>query len=163
MSKSFEFFKYIKTPLSDSSIMMLYQSNGILYEKSRLFGDIVLTFFENAFNSYLGDDIDSSVYTLTEQRKNHFNWAWSKTMEDFGNEGITFNNDKQLREYFSSFMFDVYYPSPEKGIDSNVVKKIRELWGKLFDYKGMKTHSDVDCFIEVYQMFDEELKNKKKA
>ncbi len=163
MSKSHEFFKYIKTPLSDNSVTMLYQSNDILYEKCCLFGDIVMSFFEHAFDSYMGDDIESSKYTLAEQRMNHFNWAWSKTMEDFGKEGVTFNSDKQLRDYFSSFMFDVYYPLPDKTPDGHAVTKIRDLWGKLFDYKGIKTHSDVDCFMEVYQMFDEELKSKKKA
>jgi len=163
MSKSFEFFKYIKTPLSEGSIMMLYQNNGVLYEKTRLFGDVVLSFFAHAFDTYMGDDIKSEKFTLAEQRFNHFNWCWNKTMEDFSKEGIHFHNDTELREYFSSFMFEVYYTAPDKSLNSPIVLRINDLWGKLFDYKGVKTHSDVDSFLEIYGLFNGALKSHKKG
>lgn len=152
-----EFLNYITNPLSKTSIELLYSSNYIMYEKCDLYCDFVVSLSELIFDTYMGDSI-----TNDEQKLNHFKWCWIRTIKNFEIEGIYFGNNQELFEYFLNFMVEVYYSVDEKNSDTNINHNIIKLWKYIFNYKTIKTRSDVDTFIDVYQMFEKSMKNGEK-
>lgn len=152
-----EFLSYITNPLSKTSIELLYSSNYIMFEKCDLYRDFVVSLSNLIFDTYMGDSI-----TNDEQRLNHFKWCWNRTIKNFEIEGIYFGENPELFDYFLNFMVEVYYSVDEKNSDTNINHNIIKLWKYIFNYKIVKTRSDVDTFIDVYQMFEKSMKNGKK-
>lgn len=151
-----DFLNYLSNPLSRTSIDLIYNSKFIIYERCDLYRDFILSLTTLIFDTYMGDDV-----TKEEERVSHFKWCWDRTVNNFETEGIVFGHNQELYEYFLSFMFEVYY-SVKKKSDKNIESNIIKLWKYIFNYQIQKTRSDVDTFIEVYDMFEKSLKNGKK-
>ena len=145
------FLGYINNPITKEDMMLFYKENDIKYEKCELYSDFALSLIMTIFDTYMGDDVTS----LDDQFK-HFEWAWQKTIINFVEEGLDFESNL-LYEYFLEFMLEVYYPITNKD-ELNIDKKISKLWVDLFDYHRIKTNSDVDALIEIYQIFEKSLK-----
>jgi len=152
-NKKNNFLKYIHTPVSKESVVVLYDANNIKFEKCELYGDFVQSLLSLAFDTYLGDDI-----TNLEQQKNHFKWCWNKNVSNFAKEGVIFESNK-LYEYFLEFMLEVYYTSVDKKKTENMDKNLLKLWDDVFNYNNTKTNHDVDTLIEIYQIMEKSLKN----
>ena len=150
--KTRKFLSYIKTPLSEDSVAVLYSANNIRYEKCLLFNDFVQSLLTLIFDTYMGDD-----FTSDEDKVNHFKWCWTKNINNFKEEGIHFNESKEAYDYFLEFMMEVFYTLNDKD-DRNVPITIRTLWISVFSYNKLKTRSDMDNFIEIYKILDESLK-----
>jgi len=145
------FLGYINNPITKEDMMLFYKENDIKYEKCELYSDFALSLIMTIFDTYMGDDVTS----LDDQFK-HFEWAWQKTIINFVEEGLDFESNL-LYEYFLEFMLEVYYPITNKD-ELKIDKKISKLWVDLFDYHRIKTNSDVDALIEIYQIFEKSLK-----
>ncbi len=151
--KAQDFLSYIRTPLSQNSLNVLYSANNIKFERCQLFGDIVQSLMVTIMDTYMGDS-----FTKEEQRVEHFKWCWYKTMCDFSNEGIDLNSTTEAFDYFEQFMLDSFYLATDKG-DVEVVKEnLTKLWKYILSYTTNKTRSDVDTFLEVYKIFEKTLK-----
>ena len=155
INKSLEFLSYIKTPLSENSINVLLNANNIKYDCSQLYSDFVQSLFSLIFDTYMGDDITSEI-----DRIYHFKWCWKKNIENFNEEGINFVDTKDAYYYFLEFMCEVYYSAEEKESKPQIPETIKKLWYKLFSYGPQKTRSDIDNFIEIYNILDKSLKKR---
>lgn len=155
--KRVEFLSYIRTPLSESSIVVLLSANNIKYERSQLYSDFIQSLLGIIFDTYMGDDITSGI-----ERVNHFKWCWGKNIENFKEEGIHFAHTQIGYDYFLEFMYEVYYSIPDKDNKPHIPLTISSLWYRLFSYDATKTRSDVDNFIEVYEILDKSLKKGQK-
>ena len=153
INKSLEFLSYIKTPLSDNSVNVLLSANNIKYDCAQLYSDFVQSLFTLIFDTYMGDDITSEI-----NRIYHFKWCWKKNIENFNEEGINFVHTQDGYYYFLEFMCEVYYSTQEKENKPQMPQTIKNLWYKLFSYESKKTRSDVDNFIEIYNILDKSLK-----
>lgn len=151
--KKYNFLAYINNPLSKESIAIQYGANNIRFEKCELYSDFVQSLLRLAFDTYLGDDI-----TSIEQQIKHFKWCWDKNLSNFKDEGLAFNNPK-LYNYFLEFMLEVYYSSVDKNEYENADKILLKLWYNIFDYGRVKTNSDMDTLIEIYNIFEKSLKS----
>ncbi len=148
-SKHRNFLPYIHTPMSKESIMLIYESNKINFNKCELYGDFVESLLLLIFDTYLGDES-----TSLKEQKNHFIWCWKKNLENFSLENIKFN-DTNIFDYFLEFMFEVYYTLESK--TSKDESSILTLWSNTFNYDRIKTNSELDNFIEIYKLFEESL------
>ena len=154
-NKPSDFLNYINKPLDKENISNLYLTNNVIYERSIIYQDFVLSLIDLVCETYMGDDI-----TNDDEKLNHFDWCWNKTINNFKEEGIDFSGDNNLYEYFLNFMLETFYLSKKK---SNALHfNLLKLWSYLFGFTVSKTRSDVDSFIEVYQLFDNSIKNRKK-
>lgn len=147
-----EFLSYIKTPLSKSSLNVLYSANNIKFERCQLFGDFIESLIVKIVDTYMGDDI-----TKPSQRVKHFKWCWDKTIEEFQMEGINFKSNHEIYNYFKGFMVDSYYSTNDKGDVEGSKINLTKIWKYIFDYNTNKTRSDVEIFIDVYKMFEKTL------
>jgi len=157
INKTLEFLSYIKTPLSEGSVVVLLSANNIKYERSQLYSDFVQSLLALIFDTYMGDNI-----TPEKERINHFKWCWLKNIENFKEEGIYFSDLKEAYDYFLEFMCEVYYSIDDKDGKPQIPLTISSLWYKLFSYETTKTRSDVDNLIEVYKILDKSLKKGQK-
>ena len=146
------FLAYINNPMTWEVITMVYTKNNIKYEKCQLYSDFVQSLLITVFDTYMGDDV-----TPQEEQNNHFIWCWNKTIEIFKEEGIHFKNDR-IMEYFSEFMFEVFYFNQEKNKSDYTDKTILKLWLDIFNYSKLKTNADIDTFIEIYRLMEMSLK-----
>jgi len=153
-SKKINLLSYINQPLSKESIAVLYSANNIKFERCELYSDFVQSLLLIVFDTYLGDDI-----TNHDEQIKHFSWCWNKNIDNFKKEGITFNNNA-LYSYFLEFMLEVFYPLTKKDENKNNYKNILNLWLFTFDFTVLKTNSDIDTLIEIYQLFEKSLINQ---
>jgi len=152
-----KFLSYISNPLTRTSIELLYNSNYIMFEKCDLYRDFVLSLSDLIFTTYMGDKI-----TKEEERINHFKWCWDRTVKNFEMENIYFGDNQELYDYFTNFMVEIFYSVEDKSNNEKINHNVIKLWEYIFNYRIIKTRSDVDTFIEVYKMFEKSLKNGKK-
>ena len=143
---------YIRTPLSQNSLNVLYSANNVKFERCQLFSDFTQSLISKMVDTYMGDDI-----TKPAQRIEHFKWCWNVNMEDFRNENINLKHSTELFDYFQQFMVDSFYTSTDKS-DMEVLKhKITKLWKYILSYTTNKTRSDVDTFLDIYKIFEKTL------
>lgn len=145
------FLAYINNPMNKESIEILYEANNIKFEKCELYGDFVQTLLMLIFNTYMGDE-----HTNLENQIKHFEWCWDKNIKNFEEEGIFFNNIK-LYNYFLEFVFEVFYSNTDKENYEDNEKGILRIWNEIFSFNTIKTNSDIDTLIEIYQIFDKSL------
>ena len=155
--KARNFLSYIKTPLSENSIAVLYSANNIRYEKCLLFSDYVQSLLSLIFDTYMGDDITSD-----DDKIKHFQWCWYKNIENFQEEGIHFGDTGNSYNYFLEFMMEVFYTIGGKENKKHIPITIQTLWLSVFSYNRMKTRSDMDNFVEIYGILDKSLKKGEK-
>jgi hypothetical protein len=151
--KTLDFLSYIKNNLSEHTLIMLYDANKVRFDKCQLYSDFVCSLLLIVFDTYMGDE-----YTDKEQRISHFNWCWDKNISNFKEEGIIFKSIVELKDYFKEFLIEVYYNIEDKESKPYISENLISLWEYLFDYKKPKSQSDVDSFIEIYNIFEKSLK-----
>lgn len=147
-NKTVELLNYINTPMSRESILLLYTSHNVKYEKCELYGDFIQSLILLIFDTYMGDEITNEV-----EQRNHFKWCWDKNINNFKKEGIGIASTR-LYNYFLEFMVDVYYKTINKNENEKINTNILKLWQYIFDYNNNKSKSDVDTLLEVYKMFE---------
>ncbi len=91
------------------------------------------------------------MITNRAEKRNHFRWCWYRNIENFEKEGIQFKTTK-LYDYFFGFMSEVYYPVTLK--DDIQLLHTLKMWQYVFDFKQLKSKSDLDTMIQVYKLFD---------
>lgn len=127
-----------------------YRTYNISREKLILFHDFLISLYDLVDSTYMGSD----VMVIEEDQKNHFNWCWDKTIDNFSKEKIFFKPRSNLYEYFWNLFLEAYYLTK---IDNKPVK-IVEYFYKLFDINYFKTNSELDIVTEIYKLFDQNLK-----
>jgi hypothetical protein len=109
-------------------------------------------------DTYLGDDFsdnkETKVGMTSEQKKEHFRWCWTKTIENFNKESIDFRFNDMDAEFFESFFFEVFYNQP----DQKVKEQIENFFKQIFDRGTKKTKSDIEIFTDIYKVLERSLK-----
>tara|TARA_Y100000589_G_C27199053_1_gene648559 strand:+ start:15311 stop:15778 length:468 start_codon:yes stop_codon:yes gene_type:complete len=150
-----EFIKYISTPLTYEEMVLLYKANNINYNKCTLFFDYIITLNCKVYDTFLGDDVINSEKDILS----HFLWCFKDVIKDFKEEGIKFEYDEELSDYFYNFYIEVFYNSNNK---KDSIEKLNKLAQFSFDYHRIKTRSDMDVLIELYRLFEKSLNFKLK-
>ena len=81
--------------MEDRDILLLLKINGFTVERANLLLDFVESITQKIIKTYLGDTL-----MTTEDKRKHFDWCWKKTVENFKSEGVNFEDNEDLREYF---------------------------------------------------------------
>jgi len=153
---SVEFFKYITMPLTIEEMTMLYKAYNIQYDKCCLFSDFIFSLNFYIVDTFLGDDVINDE----SDKKNHYNWCFNRVLSDFKEEGIEFSYNDDLNYYFYNFYFELFYNDIDK---ENSLEKLNKLPNYSFDYRKIKSRSDLDVLVELYKLFDKSLQNKIKT
>jgi len=149
-----ELLNYIRNPLSEEQMDIMYKAHGVVYERCRLYVDFIVSVVDLVHTTYLGDD-----YTDYREQINHFKWCWKKTIKNFGKEKIYFREDSELFVYLFDFVLHCYYKVEEK---KDLPNQIAQFWSFTFSLNEIKTQAELDTMLETYKLFEKTVKNGKK-
>ena len=108
-------------------------------------------------NTYLGEsDINETKIVLTSSDdKNHFEWCWNRTIDNFKKESILFNSKGEHFEYFESFFNETFYNQNDIKLKSS----IKLFFNDLFNSDKTFTKSDLDMITTIYKLLDNHIKH----
>lgn len=149
--------KWLTQPISPEDADIWYKANNIQPELTDLFRDFCFSLYNLITSTYLGDSHGESNETkigMTEEEKlTHFKWCWTKTIENFGKENITFRFADTDFTYFQSFFFDIFYNQQDNGVRDG----IKDFITQLFNRKRPVSKSDIEMFTDVYKILEKSL------
>jgi hypothetical protein len=149
------FFNYITKPLKSEDVELLLRANNIIIEKVELFSDFCHTLNILIDETYLGDEdnFETNIKLTNDDKRNHFNWCWNKTIEFFKEEQINFIREGEHYDYFHSFFDEIFYSRN----DFKLKKSTHGFYDELFDLDKPFTKSDLDMLINIYKLLDSNL------
>ena len=133
-----------------------FRINNIIPENMDLYYDFTFSLYYLIVETYLGDDDNGSetkINMTDEDKKNHFQWCWKKTIENFNKESLIFNEKGDHLDYFLDFFMEIFYLQKEDKIKNS----IPTFFTDVFDRKKPFTKSDLDMISSIYKSLDKNI------
>jgi hypothetical protein len=148
------FFNWMTKPVSKEEVIIWFNVHNMNYEKIELYGDIFMSLYKTAEDTYLGnDDTETKIFLSDEDKKLHFEWCWDKLIENFNRENILIRNKGDHRDYFESFFLDTFYNHK----DNNLKVAIPDFLNDVFNLEKDFTKSDLEILTELYKLFEKNI------
>lgn len=154
--KSMEnFFNWVSKPVPKEEVVIWFNINNMNYEKVELYGDFFKSLNAKVIDTYFEEEhFETKINLSDENKKEHFEWCWIKTVEDFNKENILFNIDGEHKNYFEKFFFDTFYNQNQK----NIKEAIPSFLDEVFDLNKPCTKSDLEIITEIYKLMEKNIK-----
>lgn len=149
--KSIDFIEYISKPMENKEILLLLKINGFIRERGELLLDFIESILQKIIRTYLGDTLMTQ-----DDRKKHFEWCWDVVLSDFSKEHIFFNKRGNLYDYIKSFFNEIFYLEENK--EEKAFEKTLYFIINSFNYKRIKTKSELDNYLDLYKIFNKSFK-----
>ena len=122
-----------------------------------LYSDFTHSLNNLIFNTYLGENdvVETKIVLSESDDRNHFEWCWIRTIDNFGKENIKFGKKGEHFDYFESFFGETFYNQK----DSKVKSSIGSFFSDLFNNQKSFTKSDLDMITTIYKLLDKYLKH----
>jgi len=131
-------------PLSKIETELIYNSNNIVYERSDLYLDFILTLDDLIETTYLGHDMMGD-----KDRINHYNWCYNKTCSLVNTENIQFEDNDVVYVYLLDNYLESFYDD-----NNSVVIHMKKLWEYIFNYNVKKSTMEINTYIDLYKSFE---------
>ena len=121
-----------------------------------LYYDFTFSLYYLIIETYLGHDEMTSVTKIIisdEDKKNHFEWCWEKTINNFNKESVVFNDKGEHYDYFLEFFMEIFYNQK----DDKIRLSISTFFNDIFDRKKPFTKSDLDMVSNIYKSLDKNM------
>lgn len=149
------FFKWMSQSIPKEEVTVWFNIHNMNIEKIELFGDFIKTLNQFVIDTYLGEDTKETRILLSdEDMDSHFEWCWSKTLENFAREKIFIDKDGEHKNYFKEFFFETFYKQSQKEIKSSIPNFLETT----FDLEKSFTKSDLDILTELYKLLEKNIK-----
>jgi hypothetical protein len=151
------FFNYVTKPLPPEEVEVWFRVNNIIPEKLELYSDFSHSLNDLIVDTYLGEtnQPNETKISLSDDDKNkHFEWCWSKVLDNFKKENLNFSKNGDHYDYFNSFFNETFYNQK----DEVVRNSIGGFFSELFDLNKPFTKSDLDMIGSIYKVLDKSLK-----
>lgn len=137
--KGSEILKNINKPLKREIINTIYENNGVNHTNCLLYAEFIISLLINVTDTYAGDDV-----VIGDIKEKHFKWCWDKVFDN--------KTPDKLYIYLFSFTDKVFYNNPDKSDDTR--DDIFNYWLYVFDTGTLKTKTDVNSFLYIYDLFE---------
>jgi len=131
-------------------INVWYRAHNIIREKAELYYDFISSLLNLIDETYLGADILQSENDMF----NHFTWCFNKIMSNFEQEKIHFISKNTHKEYLWLLFYKSYY----KSNNEEKYKILSQYFKTLFTFNKVKNPVELESFIDLYKIFDQNLK-----
>jgi len=152
------FFNWIAKPLPNDEVVIWFNVHNMIYEKIELYGDIFKSLNCVITDTYMGDSNGDSPETKIvmspDDKQSHFDWCWSKMVENFHKENIIITIDGEHKDYLKSFYMDTFYHQTQKNVKDSVPVFLNEI----FNISKPFSKSDLDMITEIYKMMEKNVK-----
>ena len=154
MNSMENFFNWVSKPVPKDEVQIWFNINNMSYEKVELYGDFFKSLNNKITDTYFEEEHRETKIELSEQdKKEHFEWCWTKTLEDFLKENIKFNTEGEHKTYFENFYFDTFYARSNK----NIKEALPSFLDEVFDLSKQISKSDLEIMTEIYKLMDKNL------
>jgi hypothetical protein len=149
------FFSYISKPVDSEDVKLWVDTNNICLLKLELFHDFTMGLINLIYNTYLGNNDGIKIDINSNDNENHFEWCWTKTIENFRKESIRFEPSGEHYSFFKSFLIETFY------LQDNIEVKmsLNRFFNDIFDFDVMFTMSDLDLLTTIYKSLDKNIIN----
>ena len=145
------FFNWMTKPVPKEEIILWFNIHNMTYEKIELCGDFFKSLNQIIMDTYLGDSTSETKISLSNKDNlSHFEWCWTKVIENFKKENIIIKSDGEHKDYFQSFFMDTFYNQTE----SNLKKSIPKFLNEIFEIGITYSKSDLDLLTELYKLIE---------
>jgi hypothetical protein len=145
------FFNWMTKPVPKEEIILWFNIHNMTYEKIELCGDFFKSLNQIIMDTYLGDSISETKISLSnEDNLSHFEWCWTKVIENFRKENIIIKSDGDHKDYFQSFFMDTFYNQTESNLKQSIPKFLNEI----FEIGITYSKSDLDLLTELYKLIE---------
>jgi len=127
----------------------------MIKDRLKLFQDFTTTLLIIIENYYL----DQITLGSDKDIKNHFNFCYNKVCESFVDEEINFMDNLDLRRFFYDYYYENLYTSPLYSDSS--YKGYLNFWLRIFRVEDNKTQTTLEFLIDLYEIFNETIEEKK--
>jgi hypothetical protein len=138
---------------NEFEIIKEMKANSVVKERLELYRDFVINLICYAHTTYFGKDFVKT----DEDIKGHYTWAFNRVLSEFEQEGIHFTMTNELNEYFFEYFTQQFY-------NFEVVPPIKQymsFWDDIFSVYPKKDKKVMKVLVDLYQIFDTSLENKK--
>ncbi len=150
-------YNYIVKPLPPEDVDIWFRINNIIPEKLELYYDFTQSLNRLITDTYLGDETvsnETKIILNNEDKIKHFDWCYTKVIDNFKKEGLLFENNGEAYDYFKRFFLEVFYNQK----DEMVRKSLDKFFKELFDMNTPFSKSDLDMVTLIYKSFNKNLK-----
>lgn len=145
------FFNWMTKPVPKEEIILWFNIHNMTYEKIELCGDFFKSLNQIIMDTYLGDSTSETKISLSnEDNLSHFEWCWTKVIENFRKENIIIKSDGDHKDYFQSFFMDTFYNQTESNLKQSIPKFLNEI----FEIGITYSKSDLDLLTELYKLIE---------
>lgn len=138
---------------NEIELMKELKANNVIKERLELYRDFIVNLICYAHTTYFGREF----LKKDDDIKGHFNWAFNKVLGEFKQEGIIFGNTAELHEYFLEYFTQQFYNFEEVP----PIKQYISFWNDIFNVHPKKQKNVMKVLVDLYQIFDNSLENKK--
>lgn len=138
---------------NELELMKELKANNIIKERLELYRDFVVNLICYAHTTYFGREF----LKCDEDIKGHFNWAFNRVLNEFKQEGLIFHHTEELNEYFFEYFVQQFYNFETLP----PIKQYISFWSDIFTVQPKKQKNIMNVLVDLYQMFDNSLDNKK--
>jgi hypothetical protein len=145
------FFNWMTKPVPKEEIILWFNIHNMTYEKIELCGDFFKSLNQIIMDTYLGDSTSETKISLSNKDNlSHFEWCWTKVIENFKKENIIIKSDGEHKDYFQSFFMDTFYNQTESNLKQSIPKFLNEI----FEIGITYSKSDLDLLTELYKLIE---------
>ena len=145
------FFNWMTKPVPKEEIILWFNIHNMTYEKIELCGDFFKSLNQIITDTYLGDSTSETKISLSNKDNlSHFEWCWTKVIENFRKENIIIKSDGEHKDYFQSFFMDTFYNQTESNLKQSIPKFLNEI----FEIGITYSKSDLDLLTELYKLIE---------
>ena len=135
-------------PLSLLETELIYTSNNIVFERSDLYLDFILTLDDLIKTTYLGHDMMDDGDKI-----DHYNWCWNKSCSLVNTDKINFIDNDNAYVYLLDSYVESFYDEKK-----SITLDLKELWANIFNFSIKKSRPEIDTYIGLYKIFETSLK-----
>ena len=154
MTSMENFFNWVSKPVAKEEVSVWFNINNMNYEKIELYGDFFKSLNIVISDTYFEEEnYETKISLSDENKKEHFEWCWKKTIENFNRENLKFKGEGEHKNYFERFYFDTFYNKNQK----NIKEAIPNFLDEVFDLNKPFSKSDLEILTEIYKIMEKNL------
>lgn len=155
MTSMENFFNWVSKPLPKEDVIVWFNINNMNYEKVELYGDFFKSLDIKISDTFFEEEHYETKISLSEENKQeHFEWCWNKTVDDFEKENTNFNREGEHKNYFKKFYSETFYNQKQKNLKEAIPNFLEEV----FDLNKPFSKSDLEILTEIYKLMEKNLK-----
>jgi hypothetical protein len=125
----------------------------IIKDRVEIYKDFAINLLYYIYNFY----IDKETLSADDDIRNHYNWCFKKVCDEFKLEGLDFNDNNELKEYFYAYYYHQFY----KVKNSCSLEYYEKFWKNIFEIDKQKNKNIINILIEIYNIYDKSINREK--